>query len=177
MRTRSSRAVLILALVAARATGCGDDSDRERATAALQAEILADAAMRSDQPVDTTQTRCVAEGMVDDLGLERLQRYQLLTEDLRADESLEGVELTPADADVLAEVFAGCMDVEALMERQIVAGLDLAPRRQRRAEGCVEEKVTTEEVVGTMSLEFQGVENSAFDRLRTELARCLRGGR
>lgn len=168
------RALALALAVAAGAPACSDDSDQERASAALRAEMVANAGMTSRRPVDPEQTACVADGMVEELGVAKLQRYELLTDDLRAGESLEGVELEPQDADVLARVFTGCMDVEAMMEREIVSGLDLPRSQQRRASRCVRETVTTDHVTRMMALEFQGAGNPVFRQLRSELRSCLR---
>lgn len=173
-RMRTLALALTAVLVVLVAQGCGDDADRERAVAALRAEMVANAGMTSRRPVDDQQTACVADGMVSRLGVPTLQRYELLSEDLRAEESIEGVDLSREDADVLADVFADCIDVEALMEREIVAGIDLPRDERRRAVRCVEDAVTAGQVTRTMSLEFQGAPNDVFSRLRDDLASCLR---
>lgn len=171
--TRALALALALAL-SLTLSACSDDSDEERAAAALKAEMLADAEMTTGHNVGDRQTSCVARGMVDDLGVETLQGYDLLTDELRAGESIQGVRLSKNDADALARVFARCMDVETLMERQIIAGLDLPRREQERAARCVRERVTAGQVRRTMSLEFQGVDNPVFRRLRADLRSCLR---
>ena len=175
-RTMATHArVLSLALVLAVVLGsCADSSDEERAVAALKAEMVANAGMTTGRAVDDEQTTCVAKGAVDELGVATLQDYDLLTEDLRADESIEGVRLTAEDADTMAAVFADCIDVEAMMERQIVAGLDLPRREKRRAAECVRDTVTAQDVTRTMSLQFQGSDNPVFEQLRDDLRSCLR---
>ncbi len=107
-------------------------------------------------------------------GCNNYQAYDLLTQDLRAGESLQDVTLQARDADALAKVFAGCMNVERLMERQVVSGLDLPRHQRRKAAKCVRTKVTAEQVTRTMSLEFQGADNPVFAQLRDELEACLR---
>jgi hypothetical protein len=174
MATRTCALAVALAVVLALA-GCTDQkSDEERAVAALRADMVADAGMTTRRPVDDRQTGCVAKGMVDTLGLETLQHYGLLTDELRAGEPIEGVELKHEDADALAEVFAGCMDLESLMEREIVSGLDLSGRRKQRAAGCVRDTVTAEQVRRSMALELRGARNSVVEQLRGDLESCLR---
>ncbi len=166
-----------LALAMALATSlvaCGSDPDEERAAAALKAEMVANAGMTTGRALDDEQTSCVAQGAVDALGVQQLQAYDLLTQDLRAGESLQDVTLEAQDADALAKVFAGCMNVEKLMERQIISGLDLPRQQRRKAAKCVRTKVTAEQVTRTMSLEFQGEDNPVFAQLRDELGACLR---
>lgn len=155
-------------------SSCGDGSDQERAIAALKADMVANAGMTTGQAVDDTQTTCVAKGAVSSLGVAKLQDYGLLTDDLRAGESIQGVQLAPEDADTMAGVFAACIDVEAMMERQIVSGLDLPRREQREAARCVRQKVTVQHVTRTMSLEFQRAPNPVFDQLRDDLRSCVR---
>ena len=168
--TRTLALALTLSLSVA---SCSDDSDQERAAAALKAEMVTNAEMTTGRNIDDEQASCVANGMVADLGVGTLQRYELLTDDLHAGESIQGVRLTRQDADALAQVFARCMDVEKMMERQIIAGLELPARQQRRAARCVREQVSAKKVRRTMSLEFQGAKNPVFRRLRADLRSCL----
>lgn len=156
-------------------SSCSDSSDEERAAAALRADMVANAGMTTGRAVNAGQTICVAEAIVEQIGVEGLQEYNLLTEDLRADESIEGVQLSKKDARALAQVFTDCMDVERLMERQIIRELDLPARQQRRAARCVRQGVTADQVTRTMALEFQGADdNPVFKRLRADLRSCLR---
>ncbi len=174
-RTRAlTRALPLAVTLALAASGCSDSSDEERAVAALKADMVANAGMTSGRAVSDGQTTCVARGAVKELGVEKLQEYDLLTDDLRADESIDGVDLSSEDADALAAVFAECVDGEMVLERQIVAGLDLPRRQERRAARCVRKEVTRELVTRTMSLEFQGRDNPVFARLRDDLESCLR---
>lgn len=173
MATRTGALALALTL-ATGVSACSDSSDEERAVAALKAEMVANAAMTSGQAVDDEQTSCVAEGAVDALGVPTLQEYDLLTDDLHAERSLDGVELSTEDADALAAVFAECLDVEGMMERQIISGLDLPRAQRREAAGCVRETVTADQVESTLSLEFQGQDNPVFAQLRGRLESCLR---
>jgi hypothetical protein len=173
-RTRALAFALAVTTPLALATSCSDDSEEERAAAALQAEMVANAGMTSRQPVDASRTGCVADGMVRQLGVGTLQRYRLLTDDLRADESIEGVQMSAEDADALAGVFAECMDVERMMERQIISGLDLPPRQRRKAVRCVRDRVGADQVVRIMAAEFQGTANPVFQRLQDDLRACLR---
>lgn len=175
-RTRALGAVIGVALPLSALTSCADDgAQRERAVAALKAQMVGNAAMTTGRQLDDEQTTCVAEGAVDTLGVDTLQSYELLTDDLRPGESIQAVELEPADADALAQSFADCMDVERLMERQIISGLDLPPRRERAASRCVRQEVESQDVVETLSLEFQGAaDNPVFDELLEQLQGCLR---
>jgi hypothetical protein len=174
--TRGGRALtitLVVSLSWLSLSACSDGSDEERAAAALKAEMVANAGMTTGRNVNDAQTSCVTRGMVDEMGVDTLQGYDLLTDDLRSDRSIQGVTLSADDADTLAQVFDDCMDVEAMMEKQIIAGLGLPARQQRRAARCVREHVTAGQVRRTMSLEFQGVENPVFKRLRAQLRSCL----
>ncbi len=174
-RIRALSAALCVALPLAMLSACGSaDADEERAVAALKAQMVGNAGMTTGKRLDDAETDCVATGAVDTLGVPTLQAYDLLTDDLRPDQSLQGVRLDPQDADALAEVFAECLNVEKLMERQIISGLDLPKKRKRKAKRCVKKLVTTEEVTRTLSLEFQSAENPVFEELLNELTSCLR---
>lgn len=174
-RMRALSAALALALPLGVLGACGsEDTEEERAVAALKAQMVGNAAMTTGRRLDDEQTTCVASGAVDTLGVATLQSYELLTDDLRPGEPIDAVILRPEDADALAGVFADCLAVERLMEQQIISDLDMSPERKRRAARCVRQLVEAEDVVRTLSLKFQGSDNQVFDELLTELERCLR---
>ena len=176
MTGRARTASLVVALLLPALAACGEsgDTDRERAVAALKAQMVGNAAMTTGRQLDDEQTTCVASGAVSALGVDTLQSYELLTDDLRPGEPIEGVTLLPKDADALAEVFADCLDVEQLMEREIISRLDMSAERKRRATRCVRRIVATDDVVRTLSLEFQSADNPVFQELLGELKSCLR---
>lgn len=176
MDRRARTVALVVALLLPALTACGDsgETDRERAVAALKAEMVGNAAMTTGRRLDDEQTTCVASGAVDTLGVDTLRSYELLTDDLRPGRPIEGVTLRPEDANALAEVFADCLDVEQLMEREIISRLDMSAARERVATRCVRSIVATEDVVRTLSLEFQSADNPVFEELLGELRRCLR---
>ncbi len=174
-RFRALSMAFAVVLSASTVAACGSgDTDEQRAVAALKAQMVGNAGMTTGKRLDDEQTTCVAQGAVDTLGVAKLKSYELLTDDLRPGESLEGVALLPKDADVLAGVFATCLNVERLTEREIISGLDLPKKRKRKAARCVRRLVEGEDVVRTLSLEFQGAENPVFDELLTELKKCVR---
>lgn len=176
MTRRARTAALVAALLLPALSACGDSGDtgRERAVAALKAEMVGNAAMTTGRQLDDEQTTCVASGAVDTLGVDTLQSYELLTDDLRPGRPIEGVTLLPEDANALAEVFADCLDVEQLMEREIISRLDMKAARKRVATRCVRRIVAADDVVRTLSLEFQSADNPVFQELVGQLKSCLR---
>jgi hypothetical protein len=172
-----------LTLLAAGAlAGCGDDSDgaasgrltADKQTAAdnLAGQIVTSGDVAGRNTVTREQATCIAEGTVGDVGLAALQRYGILTEDLKVDRNIQGVVMDRPDAVALAGVFVECVDVERLFERQFLAGAKLT-REQRQ---CVRDTVDEESVTEVLARSFQGETAGVYDGLEDALAACGRRG-
>ena len=168
--------------------GCGGDgttstpsrtTDEQKAADNLAAQIIRSGSMSetssSESAVTDEQATCIAEGAVDDVGLAELQGYGILTEDLRVDKSIQGVEMRAEHADALAGVFVECIDAEALFEERFVAGLpEGGSVAQRRA--CVDEAVGEGDVLEILSASFQGLRPAAYTRLQRAVSACAGDG-
>ena len=75
--------------------------------------------MASTTVITEEQADCVADGMVERIGVDRLRDYDILTEDLKVNQGIENVELARATPTPLADVFVDCIDIEALFEKQL----------------------------------------------------------
>ncbi|QZY30283.1 hypothetical protein [Nocardioides coralli] len=158
-------AVLVLGL-----SGCGSDEEGQ-AREALATSLLASNADGTFE-VSQEEADCVADGMVEEIGVDKLIDYGLLTEDLEArDESLENQELEQEDADSAATVFVDCVDVQALLTDSIAQGLggDVDPELA----SCIEERLTDEVVRDFLATVFTGDQAAATQAVTQELSSCL----
>ena len=179
-RTGFPGAILLVALL----TGCGGDSDGDQASSLspdeqTAADNLAAQIVRSgnvsgqdsaENGVTEEESGCIAEGAVREVGLEALQDYGILTEDLLVNKSIQGVEMGADDADGLAAVFVECIDAEALFEGRFLS--TMRPAEAEEAKECVEDAVDPDSVRSILSSSFQGRPAEDFEELQMKVASC-----
>ena len=179
-------ALLALAVL----TGCGGDdndvdssssglsTDEQRAAENLSVQIIRSGSMssqpESENSVTVGQADCIAEGAVAEVGLAELQEYGIVTEDLRVNRSIQGVEMNAEDADALAGVFVDCVDAEALFEDRFLAGLpERGSEQDRRA--CVEEAVSVDAVQEVLAASFRGARADTYADMQQAVSSCAGG--
>lgn len=165
MKTRALLVAGGLAL-ALSLTACGQDDDAEAAEA-----ISANMMQESDDgfTVDQGQADCVGEGMVEEIGVDQLQEYGMLTDDLQVNDSLGEVTMEETDADSAAEVVVGCVDAQAMLAEQLSADGTLTEQQQQ----CISEALDDDAVTMMFSLIFQGKEDEATSDLMGPLMSCM----
>lgn len=181
---RSARVLVPTAVLALTTlTGCGGDEDpaesslsKDEQTAAdnLASQIVRSASMTgggSSSAVTDEQASCIGEGAVTEVGLEDLQSYGVVTEELLVDRSIQGVEMDKDDADALAGVFVDCIDAEALFEERFLDELPPGGSEQERRT-CVEEAVGVDAVREVLSASFQDRSTRAYGELQGAVAAC-----
>lgn len=149
-------------------TACGGGDD-EKAAEAISASMMEE----SDEefPVDQEQADCVGDGLVDKIGVDQLQEYGMLTDDLQVNESVGEVTLEEGDADNAAEVIVDCIDAEAMMAEQLGGDDSLTPEQQE----CVSEALDNDALKRLFSMMFQGREDEATNELMGPLMECVMG--
>lgn len=183
--SRMLRAVVPALVLVGALAGCGgDDEDpappgltQDERTAAdnLAAQIVrsgsVSGASADDDAVTKEQATCIAEGAVTDVGLDELRGYGILTEDLKVDKSIQGVQMEADDADALAAVFAECIDAEVLFEERFLS--TVPPERTDEARRCLEELIDDDFVVTVLSSSFQGRATGDYERLQKQVTACI----
>lgn len=162
----------LAALVLPALVACGSDEDAQ-AVAALKSQIVGNNAMRSQTEISDEQASCIAEGAVDGIGVDKLQDYRILDEDLDVEEQIDEVPLEEDDADALAGVFVDCSGAERIFEDGLVS--QLAPSTgaaRKRVTACVRETVTGRTVREILSQSFQQKEATAYASLGEDLGAC-----
>ena len=177
------RATLATLLLLSALSGCSDEPDEDGSsgltadeqTAAdnLAAQIIRSeniSGQPSENAVTDEQATCIAERAVSDVGLETLQAYGIVTDDLLVNRQITGVEMDAEDADALSVVFVECLDAEGLFEDQLLAGAPGTPTDEQRQ--CVEELVDVDSVRAILSTSFQGRTSGVYARLQDEVTQC-----
>jgi hypothetical protein len=148
------------------ACGAGDEA---QAAEAISASMLEDS--DDELSVDEEQADCVGEGLVDEIGIDQLQDYGMLTDDLEVNESVGEVTMEEADADSAAEVIIGCVDAQTMLTEQMGADGSMTEEQQE----CMSEALDDEALTEMFSLLFQGKEDEATDLLLGPAMSCLLG--
>lgn len=128
MRILSS---LVCALLLLPLAACGNQ-DEEKATKALSAMLRENETAGS---LSKKEADCVAEALVEDLGLEKLEKYELITEKLKADKGLADKKMSTADAKKTTEAMTGCFDAAGKLRQA------MAPELGPKAKACLEDKL------------------------------------
>lgn len=167
MKTRALFVAGGLALTLSLAA-CGND-DEAQAAENISASMVEES--DEDFPVDQEQADCVGEGMVDRIGVEQLQEYGLLNDDLEVDGEVTDVTMEEADADSAADVLVSCVDAQAMLTDQFAADDSIGEEEQ----ACINEVLDNEALTDLFSLMFQGREDEAANSLMGPLMECMMG--
>ncbi len=123
------RLIVLLAALAMVLAACGDDdgsgglSTEEQAVAAAIAADASAGSEAGDPFSDPEAAQCMAEGVVKDIGMERLAEIGVTAES--ADQEQAFANMTDTEIDVVISYTLDCVDIEAVMAEQMEAqGLD-----------------------------------------------------
>ncbi len=165
MRMRTIGAIGALLLVV---SGCGGSND-EDAKKAIAESIMNE----SDTTFDVKQSEadCVASGFVDDIGVDQLQEYGILTEDAKTSTTLDEIKMSADDADAAANAFVDCVDVQELLMGSVpLEGMDPA------AVDCVKGVLSDDAVHDLLAATFSAAGADAAAPDMTEaLQKCVLG--
>ena len=100
-----TRALAASAAVLLMLTACGGGGDEQKAKDAIAKELMSSSS--SDFSFEQKDADCVAEGMVDKIGVDQLVEYGILTDSMAADKVPSDVKMSDDDADAAADVFVG----------------------------------------------------------------------
>lgn len=116
-------------------TGCGA-SDDDKAAQAVSAGLMKE----QDEPFSVTQEQadCVGDGFVAELGVDKLKKYGLLTDDLESSDKPLATELSQDDAEGAAGVMVDCTEATKLLKELMLAGQDIGAE----AEACIDKALT-----------------------------------
>jgi len=164
-------AVLCAAALTLSACGNGDDDEAKKN---IKAAVLEDETSLTGGTKPTEeQADCIADGMVDDVGVETLQDYDLLDKDLKINDDANPTDMKEDDADALAGVFVDCIDVEEMFAAQFESGDQDLPEDQQE---CIKDAIDEDAMKDGLSASFQGEEDEGFTEMQTKMMECVTGG-
>lgn len=170
---KKTAAVLCAAMFAL--TACGGGEDDAEAKENIKASLLEGGGELAGTEVTDEQAGCVSDGMVDEVGAEKLQEYGLLDDELKIAEDTSELAMEEGDADALAAVFTDCVDMEELFEEQFSSG-PLADQLTEEQQGCLMDAVDTDVIESALADTFQGKEADPTAGIQADLMACVGGG-
>ena len=162
MRIRTIGAVVVLALSFA---ACGNDEQ-------AASEAISRSMMKSNNEgfkVTQAEADCVGEGFVDEIGVDKLTEYGIITEDLESTGGIDDVEMSEADAESAADVMADCADIKEIF----TGAMDQLPEE---AKACVDEKLNDEVIHEFLVALFMNDAEAGQQGLMTALQECMSAG-
>lgn len=157
IRTIGATAVLALAL-----TACG--ADDEAASKAISDSIMDS----NDQTFKVTQDQadCVGDGMVADIGTDKLVEYGLITEENEASSGIDSVEMSESDANSAADVMQECADIKEVF----TTAMGEVPEE---AATCIDENLTDDVLHEFLVAVFMNDQEGGTENLMTALQDCM----
>jgi hypothetical protein len=150
-----------------------DTPDETKAKANIQAAVLDDkSSITGGTKATQEQAQCIADGMVDDVGIDTLQKYKLLDDKLEINSDANPTNMDAADADALAGVFVGCIDVEKMFTDQFNSGDQKLPEDQQN---CIKDAIDEDAMKAGLSASFQGKQDEGFTQMQANMMKCVTG--
>ena len=147
-------------------TGCGNGDD-DKAIENLKSAMMKDDSLGTKATEE--QADCLSEGMVDELGVEKLQEYNVLDDDLKVvTESTTQTEMEKDDAENFAGVYVDCIDMAQLLTTQAAGSEDLTDKEK----ACIEDAVDQDVVEKGLAALFQGKADEDYSAMQAEVQGC-----
>jgi hypothetical protein len=113
--------------------------------------------------------------MVDEVGVDKLKEYKLLSDDLKISKDAQPTDMEKGDAEALAAVFVDCVDMEKMFEEQFASGA-MAEQLTDEQQDCLRDAVDSDVIESALADTFQGKEADPASGLQSDLMACVSGG-
>jgi hypothetical protein len=170
MKRTALAAALVSVLVLG---GCGGGDEEDRATESISAYLLEQQAEGQMVSLDEEGADCIADAMVEGIGVDQLQDYGLIDEDGEVVEDARTTEMEREDAEVMVDAVFDCTDVMATMQEELATAMGGQTPEVR---ACLEEALTEDLVREALVENFSGNEQEAQEKLMGPLTACMTGG-
>jgi hypothetical protein len=162
MKIRTIGAVVVLALSFA---ACGNDE-------AAASEAISKSIMDSNDEsfkVTKDEADCVGDGLVDQIGVDKLTEYGIITEDLESSGGINNVEMSQGDAESAADVMADCADIKQIF----TSAMGELPEE---AKACVDENLNDDVIHEFLVAIFMNDQEGGQQGVMTALQECMTAG-
>ena len=161
MKFRSLGAVA--AALALTLTACGNQD--EEASKAISDSMV----KNGDETFQVTrdQADCVGDGFVDQIGVDQLTEYGILTEDMKAESNIDSVKMSEDDAQSAADVMMDCADVKQVFQEAMG---DQVPDEIKT---CIDKKLSDQVLHDFLVKVFQDDQEGGQQDLMAALQECV----
>lgn len=156
------RTIGVVAALALSLSACGGDD--EEASKAISDSIV-DSNSETFK-VTRDEADCVGDGLVEEVGVEKLTEYKIITEDLKAGEGLDGVEMSQGDAEATASTMSECADIRELF----TSALGELPEETK---SCIDENLSDEVLNEFLVALFMNDQEAGAQDMMSSLQECL----
>ena len=153
-----------------------DSSSKDDTTAASSiSDSLMDAQTKGDSgtqllSMDRKDADCIGTGLVDKVGTANLQKYGMLTKDMKAGTNLSSLTMSKADAESTTDVVFTCTDVEKMMR----SAMGKSGNIPKQLQGCVNNVLTEGNLRPMFAKIFEGKQAAAQKELTAPLLACAK---
>lgn len=163
------RRILAAVVVGALCLTAGACGQTEEATASLSRSFEKEDL--GDTDVSREQADCMAETIVDGVGVDQLKEYGVLDDDATVNDNLADTELEQDDADTVAGALVDCIGAEEIVKAQM-----LQDRMTKAQRSCIVEAVGAEQLKALISTGFQSGEPDADaqDQMQQDMDACMK---
>jgi hypothetical protein len=168
---KTTTAALCAVLLTLTACGGGDDDEAKKN---IKANILeeGDGGVAAGTKPTEKEAECMADGMVDEVGVEKLQEYKLLDEDLKIIEDSDPTDMVKGDAESLAGVVVDCVDMTKLIQDQVDSGSGTKLTDDQRS--CISDAIDEDTIKAGLAASFQGEdEDNPMAAMQGEMLKCV----
>ena len=171
-KTLAAAAISVLLLTLTACGGGEGSSDDEAASKAISDSIMKEQESGSGDvfTMERKEADCIGDGFVEDIGVDKLQEYGFLTEDLKA-EAMTNVTMEPGDAEAATGVLFECADVTQMMSQAMAAGEEVDAATQK----CLEDVLTEDKLRSMFTLMFSGKQDQASQEVIAPMMKCAAG--
>ena len=166
---KKTAAALCAVVLTLSACGNGDDDKAKENIKAAVLEEEGGSLTGGTEPTEE-QADCIADGMVDDVGVEALQEYELLDEDLEINDQAAPTDMAEDDAQALAGVFVDCIDVDEMFADQFNSGEQELTEEQQ---SCITDAIDEDAMKDGLAASFQGETDEGFTAMQEEMMSCV----
>jgi PBP1b-binding outer membrane lipoprotein LpoB len=153
-------------------SGCGNNED-EQAKSEISDYLVKQQENQQMMQLKPEEADCIANGMVDGIGVDQLKEYGFLKDDGTVNEKAETPKMNEEDSKTMVNSMFDCTDVMGTMREQLQKSLGNQPAKVK---DCFNEKLTEDAVRGMLTATFEGDQNKAGQELLGPLMECTAAG-
>ena len=157
-------------------SACGNGDD-DKAAKAISDSIMKQQSGGASTilSVKRKDADCIGKGFVDKIGTKKLEKYGVLSKDLKAKTVLTNAKMSAGDAKSASSVLFSCTDVPAMVTKAI-GSADQTKSLPASVKTCIKKAFTEDNLRPVFTDAFQGLQSEVQKDLTAPLMKCARGG-